>query len=103
MAEVRHCLYCGEPQDAVRSSQRSGDPIYCAGDFSYEYDEPGWVNPRHRFRDWTDGELEEMGVFPEYYGRYRRVTSQWGIRSEHRYEDTRPSPIVLYEDDEQWA
>lgn len=101
MAEMVHCLYCEESQEAVRSSQRNRDPIYCAG-IDY-FGEVEWEAPRHRFRDWTDGELEEMGVFPEYYDRYRRVTSQWGIRSEHRYEDTRPSPIVLYEDDEQWA
>lgn len=71
--EERCCLQCGETEGAIKASQRSGDPIYCAGDFSYEYGEPGWEQDRHRFREWSDKELDYYRIAPRYRHKYRRM------------------------------
>ena len=62
----QYCLQCGESRAAVK---REG--IFCAdvasdGEPVYEWD-------RHRWRDWTDKELSNVGILPEHYDKYRRA------------------------------
>lgn len=77
------CLQCGESRDAVRASQGTPNPIFCA-DVDY-FGEVEWEMERHRFRDWTDRELvESFWVAPEYTHLYRRITSGYEIAANHR-------------------
>lgn len=78
------CLYCGEAWGAIRASQRTQSPIFCAG-VDY-FGEVEWENERHRFKSWTDSELHRsFRIKPEYYDLYRRVFSSWEILAEHRF------------------
>ena len=76
----RECLQCGERQEAIRASQRRGDPIYCATGDAYEAD---YEWDRHRFRDLTDKELSGL-VLPEFFDLYRRIVSLWEVANEHK-------------------
>lgn len=79
------CLQCGEDYETIRTSQRSRSPIYCAivaWDGEVEAD---WS--RHRFRPWTDDQLDRWGVAREHYGEYRRMYTAYDIRPEHRKSD----------------
>lgn len=81
----RCCLQCGESEGAIKASQRTSDPLYCAivdffGECEYEW-------PRHRFADVTDAELRAWGVLPRYWHKYRRVMSGWEINDAHRVSE----------------
>jgi hypothetical protein len=47
MTDVVKCLACGESQAAIRASQRTNEPIFCAAvDYFGECD---WTRDRHIF------------------------------------------------------
>ncbi|MCS4277932.1 hypothetical protein M2390_003148 [Mycetocola sp. BIGb0189] len=84
MSAAIECLQCGERQEAIRASQGTQNPIFCAGvDYFGETD---WEADRHRFRDRSDRELVRMGVLPEYTHLYRRIKSRYEIADDHMVE-----------------
>ena len=78
----RMCLQCNESEAAIRASQRRRDPIFC-GAVDY-FGECLWEADRHRFRDWSDRELAEWGVLPEFYDQHRRMLSLYDVPENHR-------------------
>ncbi len=93
MATGSHCLHCGESREAVRASQRGKNPIFCAGDFDYEYGDPGWEMERHRFRDWSHEHLNDMKILPQFHHLYLRAQNMYDIHPDH----LRRSPTQILE------
>lgn len=69
MSDDRHCLHCDETKASLK---REG--IALCGIVSGYY-EPELTDewPRHRWADWTDRELDRMGIRPEAYDKHRRT------------------------------
>ena len=66
-APIGTCLQCGETRESVKANQ------YICGIMS-GYEEPELEHEflRHRWADWSDQALKEMGIKPTSYGKYRR-------------------------------
>ena len=65
----RSCLQCGETPTSI---YRQGI-VLCGIVGGYEYRELEVEWPRHRWADWTDGELARLGVVQAAYDRHRRT------------------------------
>jgi hypothetical protein len=61
------CLHCGR----AKTSLKRGD--ICGTEGGYEYVELIDEWPQHRWRGWSDAELERFHVKAEAYDRYRRA------------------------------
>jgi hypothetical protein len=73
---ARECLQCGE----TRASIKAQGIIACCTLSHGEYTEVNDEWPQHRWKDWTDEELAQLGVVPEAFERHRRTdasTFQW--------------------------
>lgn len=72
-------------------SQGTHQPIFCGAVDSFG--DTLWERDRHRFRSWTDAELADMDILPEFFELYRRIESLYEVSREHRTME-----IVFYED-----
>lgn len=93
MTDERKCLHCDETKATLR---RQGITM-CGIEGGYEYRELIEEWPHHRWRDWTDAELDRWGIRPEAFEKHRRTPEthmQWvGC------EDTKRGHILATEDD----
>jgi hypothetical protein len=64
------CLQCGETREAVKANGYS-----CATLSGYETVEVDQEWERHHWRDWSDSELDRMGVSPHRRAENRRTLS----------------------------
>ena len=64
MSDVE-CLHCGQTKGEVKANQ-----TYCATVDYFGECIDDW--PQHRWRDWSDKDLKDLGVLPEHYEKYRR-------------------------------
>lgn len=74
-AETETCLHCGETRAWAKVPGR-----ICGIESGYEYRKLEHEWPRHRWANWTDKELDYMGVKPEAFEKHRRtdaLTFQW--------------------------
>lgn len=60
------CLRCGQEREEVRR-----DKTFCATVDYFGHTDQDWE--RHRWRDWSDRELDRAGVRPEAYDKHRRT------------------------------
>lgn len=69
MTDERRCLQCDETKASIKAER-----IAVCGIVSGYY-EPELTDewPRHRWKDWTDRELDRMGIKPEAYEKHRRT------------------------------
>lgn len=67
---VNTCLQCEQSREEVRR-----DKTICGIEDGYEYRELVAEWPRHHWRDWSDAELTQAGIKPEFFELYRR----WSI------------------------
>lgn len=65
------CLQCGESREAVKAER-----LYCATLTGYETPEVDEEWERHHWRDWSDAELERMGIHPTLREANRRTLAQ---------------------------
>ena len=61
------CLQCEQSREEVRVNQ-----TICGIEEGYEYKELVVEWPRHHWRDWSDAELKQAGIKPDFFGEYRR-------------------------------
>ena len=59
------CLHCHQTKAQVKANK-----TFCATVDYYGDCMDAW--PQHRWKDWSDKELNALGVLPEHYGKYRR-------------------------------
>lgn len=69
------CLQCGERRSKVRA-----ESLFCCTISGYETPEVDQEWERHRWRDWTDRQLDAAGIKPEVFDKHRRTLAghlQW--------------------------
>ena len=64
------CLQCEQSREEVRIHQ-----TICGIEEGYEYRELVAEWPRHHWRDWSDAELKQAGIRPEFFNEYRRCSA----------------------------
>lgn len=72
----RTCLFCGISEAEVLHTQsKEGYTLGCGVESNtengFDYEE---LSPRHRWKSWSDNEIQKLGVVPEKYDTYRRKT-----------------------------
>lgn len=59
------CLHCGQTAGEVKENQ-----TFCATVDYYGECQDEW--PKHRWKDWSDKTLTDIGILPEHFDKYRR-------------------------------
>lgn len=97
MSDDRHCLHCDETKASIK---RQGIVLCGIVEGYYEPElTEDW--PTHRWRNWTDRELDQAGVRPEAYDKHRRTLIrhlEWVA-----CEDLKRGHVLATEDDNEFG
>lgn len=69
VSDDRRCLHC----DETKASIKSQGIVLCGIVKGYYEPELSDEWPNHRWRDWTDRDLDQWGILPEAYEKHRRT------------------------------
>jgi hypothetical protein len=68
VASDPECLQCGQKRSTVRA-----ESLYCCTISGYETPEVDQEWDRHRWKDWSDRELDRYGVKASAYAKHRKT------------------------------